>query len=62
MVYDSFISLRKLAACPVSRDETRCARSFKMTQMMYEIYDALNSIGVDEDKATQVAKGLGEPH
>ena len=62
MGYDSLIGLCKLAACHVSRDETQCARCSDMIQMIDEVYDALNSISVNEDKATQVAKGLGEPH
>lgn len=30
-----------------------------MTQMVYEVFDALKSIGVAENKATEVAKALG---
>lgn len=30
-----------------------------MTQMVYEVFDALKSIGIAENKATEVAKVLG---
>jgi hypothetical protein len=35
------------------------AERLGMTQMVYEVYDALKSINVSDEKATEVAKALG---